>query len=95
MEAAKVVGGDGLFVIAPDEHGPRKKMWKQWLTRRIINGNLEIFQKEAIRLSEVLSMETNKTFDFLDYSLHCTFRTIACKFLDNFSTVLFFRLSYL
>ncbi len=83
MEIGRASGGEGLIAISPELHGPRKKMWKQWFTRRIINGNLEMFQKEAIRLSQALSMETNNTFDLVDYALHCTFRTIACECVAN------------
>lgn len=90
VEVGRATGGEGLIVIASDIHGPRKKMWKQWFTRRIIDLNLEVFQKEAIRISKALLTKADKTFDFVDYSLHCTFRIIACECVAKCSTSLLY-----
>ncbi len=95
VEMGRKIEGEGLIMISPDVHGPRKKIWKQWFTRRIVNGSLEIFQKEAIRLSEKLAVETNKTFDIVDYSLHCAFRTIACECILNCFVIQFYDLTFM
>ncbi len=78
-KVGKAIDGEGLVAASAENHGPLKKIWKQWFTLRLINSNLDMFQREAIQLCEVLSTKCDTTFDAVDYILHSTFKTIACK----------------
>lgn len=79
QEVARVASAVGLIVLKPEVHKTRKKQWKLWFTRKHINENHEMFQREAKRLCDVFSGET-ETFDAVPHVLHCTFRIITSKF---------------